>query len=96
MPEPLLSPADGAALVAARLHAADGADLAARNFWLIVSDARRAFREGRAPAAYRGLGAIRYRLARARFLGDAAWIARLKAAEADLETRARAALDPTA
>ena len=88
----LLAPTAGAALIAARRVATSPAEIEAREFWLIVLDARAAFAQGRHKAGYAGLCAIRYRLAHAVATRNRAWVRRLKAAEADLEARARAAL----
>ena len=82
---PLASPAAGAALIAARRHALDDREAFAREFWLIVSAARRDFANGRREAGQRGLDAVRYRLARAWMQRDWAWVSRLQRAEADLE-----------
>lgn len=90
----LVSPAAGAALLAARSAAQTDAEMRARNYWLVVSDARAAFRAGRAKAGVAGLTAIRFRLARAVALRERNWTCRLKAAEADLEARAMRASAP--
>lgn len=92
MTSPLLSFADGAALIATRRAATSPVDITAREFWLICLDARAAFALGRVKAGYAGLIAIRYRLAQAVARREDAWVRRLKAAEADLEARAKAAL----
>ena len=92
MVSPLLAPAGGAALIAARRLATSAADIVAREYWLICLDARAAFAQGRLKAGFAGLIAIRYRLAWAAAQRDRAWVRRLKAAEADLEARIPAAL----
>lgn len=84
----LLSPAQGAALLAAQ-RAASGLETAtARHYWLLASDARRAYAQGRLSAGFGNLTGIRFRLARAVAAGDRAWAARWRAAEADIEARA--------
>jgi hypothetical protein len=90
----LVSPAEGVALIATRRAATSPPAIEAREFWILVRDARRAFREGRSKAGYKGLEAIRFRLARAAALRARAHVRRLASAEADLEARARAALAP--
>ena len=92
MCRPGLQALDGAALIAARRAPASLFAIEAREFWLLVLDARAAFALGRTKAGYAALIAIRYRLAQARATGDLAWRRRYAAAEADLEARARAAL----
>lgn len=83
--------APGAALVAAGRAATSAAEIDGRHYWLLASDGRRAYAQGRLGAGFGALTALRYRLARALATGERAWAARYRAAVADLEARAELA-----
>ena len=88
----LATPAEGAALVAAARCAKTPAETAVREFWVLVSGARRNLRARRLAAAAKEMAALRQRLAHAVARQDRARLRRLSAALADLERLARLAL----